>query len=94
MRVRYFGKKVVRDEFGHVKARYNPEVLVTFTEKEKDLAFKLLDATGYAYDSFGREGNDGADIYEADVYVRDREDADDFIYAWKEAKRTIKEVKK
>lgn len=29
MRACYFGKKIVRNEFGDVVARYNPEVQVT-----------------------------------------------------------------
>lgn len=85
MRARYFGKQVVRDELGHARARYDPEVEVIFTEREKDLAIKRLDATGFDYDLFGCD-----DDYDAHVRVRDREDANDFMSAWKEAKRTIK----
>lgn len=85
MQARYFGKKTVRNEFGDVLARYNPEVEVTFTEEEKDLAIKRLGATGFAYDSFACD-----DIYDIHVPVRDREEADEFLKAWKKAKQEIK----
>lgn len=85
MKARYFGKKVVRNEFGEVTARYNPEVEVTFTEEEKDLAITRLGATGFTYDAFACD-----DLYDIHVPVRDREEGEEFLDAWKEAKKTIR----
>lgn len=70
MKACYFGKKIVRNEFGGVVARYNPEVQVTFTEEEKELAFKRMDATGFDYDAFAC-----GDLYDIHVPVRDRKRA-------------------
>lgn len=85
MKACYFGKKIVRNEFGDVVARYNPEVQVTFTEEEKELAIKRLDATGFDYDAFAC-----GDLYDIHVPVRDREEGEEFLDAWKEAKKEIK----
>ena len=86
MRARYFGKKIVRNEFGDVTARFDPEVEIVYTEAEAEAVEAWLSTTAYGYDLFG-EG-DGTST--AHVYVSDREDADDFLAERKATKKTFK----
>ena len=85
MRTRYFGKKVVRNEFGEIVRVESPTVLIVFKEGEAELVEKLLCMTAYNYDVFGCEGE-----MSAYVPVLNKEDADSFMEEWKSAKMTAK----
>lgn len=90
MNIKYYGKKIVRDDFGNETRRFKPCVVVNFTDKEEALALKRLDATGYKYDLFA----DGlCDQIEAYITVSDREEADVLMDIWREVKQRIKSVR-
>lgn len=89
MKAKYFGKRIKRNEFGDVVARYSPCVTISFPEKEASLARARLEATGYQYDMY-MDGISSEGF--ADVHVASKEEATEFMAAWKEAKKRIKEV--
>ena len=43
MNAKYYGRKVVKDDFGNIRNVLEPVVEINFTEKEKDKADKMLD---------------------------------------------------
>ncbi len=87
MKARYYGKKIVRDDFGNVVHDFDPVVEITFTEKEKDKAEAMLDRMRewYSVDVIGCE-----DIYTATIPVCDREDGNACLEEWKELKAQFK----
>lgn len=69
MNVRYIGRKK-EDCFGNKLAKpFPPIAIVSFTEKEEDIAVAILESTGYEYDVFGEPG-----ALHADVVVEGKED--------------------
>ena len=81
MNVRYFGW-IKTDSIGQKLTKpMPPAAVVTYTEEEEALAIARLEHTNYRFDSF-----DGCSY----VTVNDRQDYQDFMEAWKDAKRQIK----
>ena len=91
MYVRYYGKKIIKDELGNVTKRFNPAAEVGYTVKEMDIVQIALDAVGRAYSTFG----DGWDNkLTALIGVDDREDYEDFKTCLKEMVAELKGEKK
>lgn len=81
MNVRYLGRKTV-DCFGNKLAKsFPPAAIVSFTEKEEDIAVAILESTGYEYDVFGEPG-----FLYAEVAVEGKEDYKCFMREWKAGK--------
>jgi len=87
MNMKYYGRKVERNEFGNVVRRFNPCAAVSYSGKEEALALKRLAATGYEYDLFFDGIYDQGAAY---IAVSGREEADEFMDVWREVKRRIK----
>ena len=87
MKARYYGKKIERNEFGDVVAKFDRCVEVDYTEAEAENMEAWLESTGFRFDLFG--SGDGSLF--ALVYVSDKEDAGYFLGLWKEAKPAIRE---
>lgn len=68
-----------------MKRAHPPCAVVSFTREEEALAIARIERTNYRFDLFG-DGAEGC----AYVSVTDRDDYDDFIEAWKDAKKRIK----
>ncbi len=85
MNARYWGKQIKKDELGHVTARFKPCVTLTYKEREAALAEKIVAyieaETGITGDGFGCD-----DTIEVDFYVNDREEGEDVLAAYRDAK--------
>lgn len=81
MKVQYRGRRVV-DTFGDRLAKpLAPVAIVTFTERERESAVAILEASGYDYDLFA----DHDEMF-AEVAVDSKEDYKDFMREWKAGK--------
>ena len=89
MNAKYWGKQIKRNEFGYVVARFNPCVTVTYKERESALAEKVIayieKETGVNGDGFGND-----DTIEVDFTVNDREEGEDILEAYRDAKELYK----
>ena len=86
MNARYWGKQIKRNEFGYVTARFNPCVTLTYKERESALAEKIVAyieaETGITGDGFGND-----DTIEVDFTVNNREEGEDVLAAYRDAKK-------
>ena len=89
MNARYCGKQIKRNEFGDIIDRFNPCVTISYKECESALAEKVIahieKETGIDGDGFGCD-----DTMEVDFYVDDREEGEDVLAAYREAKKIYK----
>lgn len=87
MNVKYFGRKT-KDCLGEPLKRSRPPcAVVSFTNEEEVLAVARLEYTNYRFDLFG-DATDGC----AYVEIEDRDDYNDFMEIWKEAKEKVGKV--
>lgn len=93
MNAKYYGKKLIKNEFGDILRKMTPCVQITMKENEVDRFDKMLDyiieniGISYACD-FVVDGIEG--IVTAYVPVDDAEDGRDFFECYKEAKANVK----
>ena len=82
MKARYYGKKVVKNEFGDVTDRFPPTAVITCKESKREIMAEILGKTGYSFDMFGDDTESWA--Y---VAVADKEDYNNFMELWKHNKK-------
>lgn len=81
MNVQYRGSKTVDSNGEKLTQPLAPVAIVTFTEREREVAVAILEASGYDYDLFAN-----LDEMFAEVAVDGKEDFKDFMREWKEGK--------
>lgn len=86
---KYYGKKIVKDKFGHIIDRYQPCVTILCNSKEKDAFYAVVrqieEETGVDASCFG-----DPDYLSADFPVRDSDEKEDILDAYRRAKKRLK----
>lgn len=81
MNVQYRGSKTVDGNGEKLTRPLTPVAIVTFSEREREIAVAILEASGYDYDLFA----DHDEMF-AEVAVDGKEDYKDFMREWKAGK--------
>ena len=93
MTAKYYGKKLIKNEFGDILRKMTPCVEITMKENEVDRFHKMLDYItkniGWSYDADLIADGIGGTV-SAYVPVDDAEDGRDFFECYKEAKANVK----